>query len=64
MTGNCFLMKIGPIINTISGWVAGGLVSLYDLSPVLAGILIGGSMDFNGYVWASLGIYTNFFNKY
>lgn len=35
------LIVIGPIITVISNWIAAGVVALVDLSPMIAGIIIG-----------------------
>ena len=35
-------MIIGPVANTVAGWLSDGVLSLYSISPVLAGIVFGG----------------------
>ena len=35
-------MIIGPVANTVAGWLSDGILSLYSISPVLAGIVFGG----------------------
>lgn len=35
-------MIIGPVANTVAGWLSDGVLSLYSISPVLAGIIFGG----------------------
>ena len=35
-------MIIGPAANTVAGWLSDGILSLYSISPVLAGIVFGG----------------------
>lgn len=35
-------MIIGPVTNTVAGWLSDGVLSLYSISPVLAGIVFGG----------------------
>lgn len=35
-------MIIGPVANTVAGWLSVGVLSLYSISPVLAGIVFGG----------------------
>ena len=35
-------MIIGPVANTVAGWLSDGVLSLYSISPVLAGIAFGG----------------------
>lgn len=35
-------LVIGPVANEISNWIASGIMAIYNLSPVLAGILLGG----------------------
>ena len=34
-------MIIGPVANTVAGWLSDGVLSLYSISPVLAGIVFG-----------------------
>ena len=34
------LMVVGPVINTVSGWIAAGLMAILDVAPVVAGFLI------------------------
>ena len=34
------LLVVGPVVNTISGWIATGLMSILDVAPALAGFLI------------------------
>ena len=33
---------IGPVANTVAGWLSDGVLSLYSINPVLAGIVFGG----------------------
>lgn len=33
---------IGPVANTISGWISSAVLYVYNLSPVFAGLLVGG----------------------
>lgn len=35
-------MLIGPASNVVSGWIAGGITAAYNVSPIIAGILLGG----------------------
>lgn len=35
-------MVIGPVANTISGWIAGIITGVYGVSPIIAGLLLGG----------------------
>lgn len=35
-------MLIGPAANVVSQWIAGGITGAYNVSPVIAGILLGG----------------------
>lgn len=35
-------MIIGPVANTVAGWLSDGVLSLYSISPVLAGTVFGG----------------------
>lgn len=35
-------MIIGPVANIVAGWLSDGVLSLYSISPVLAGIVFGG----------------------
>lgn len=35
-------MIIGPVANAVAGWLSDGVLSLYSISPVLAGIVFGG----------------------
>ena len=35
-------MLIGPAANVVSGWIAGGITAAYNVSPIIAGILLGG----------------------
>ena len=35
-------MIIGPVANTVAVWLSDGVLSLYSISPVLAGIVFGG----------------------
>lgn len=35
-------MVIGPIANTVAGWVSECILNIYSISPVLAGVIFGG----------------------
>lgn len=35
-------MVVGPVANTISGWIAGIITGVYGVSPIIAGLLLGG----------------------
>lgn len=35
-------MVVGPVANTISGWLAGVITGVYGVSPIIAGLLLGG----------------------
>ena len=35
-------MIIGPVANTVAGWLSDGILNIYSISPVLAGIVFGG----------------------
>lgn len=35
-------MVVGPAANTISGWIAGIITGVYGVSPIIAGLLLGG----------------------
>ena len=33
-------MIIGPVANTVAGWLSDGILNIYSISPVLAGIVL------------------------
>lgn len=54
------LLGIGPVINWISQGLASGMVGLYEISPILTGLLIGGPwilMVMFGLHWAFIPIF-------
>ncbi|MBQ9005605.1 MAG: PTS transporter subunit EIIC [Atopobiaceae bacterium] len=34
------LLVVGPVVNTVSGWIAAGLMAILNVAPVVAGFLI------------------------
>ena len=49
-------MIIGPVANTVAGWLSDGILSLYSISPVLAGIVFGGLWQ----VFVVFGVHISF----
>lgn len=49
-------LVIGPVANTISQWLLNGILTVYGISPVLAGLIIGGIWQ----VMVIFGVHTIF----
>ena len=49
-------MIIGPVANTVAGWLSDGILNIYSISPVLAGIVFGGLWQ----VFVAFGVHITF----
>ena len=58
------LLAFGPVGNTIGGAIGDVYNFLYGLSPIVAGIIVGGLLGGIGYIRRTLGNHTRYGGKY